>query len=333
MYSIHDLNVSTIFPIALDSMLKHGVLTNSRAGAVLRYPSPVCTTYLRPWERVLLYSERDANPFFHLFEALWILGGRQDVRYLSQFNSRMTEFSDNGTRFHGAYGYRLRHAEGGDQIERAISILTKNPESRQVVLQIWDEKLDLGASSKDIPCNDLVFVDVVGQRLDITVCCRSNDIIWGCYGANVVQFSMLQEYLACALGLPMGKYRQVSNNFHVYVDNPFWRKVSNGEVAINYGMDPYDNSDQRHFPLFSSSGDRDRFDFDLKRFLEMTQMIDRLFDNVAWLTPWFERVAAPMYRCWREHKTSGNGLSYVGEVGAWDWREAARQWLNKREEV
>ena len=44
-----------------------------RAGRWTReYCEPVATVYSHPRERVLLSPERDANPFFHFFEALWI---------------------------------------------------------------------------------------------------------------------------------------------------------------------------------------------------------------------------------------------------------------------
>ena len=33
-------------------------------------------------------------------------------------------------------------------------------------------------------------------KLCMTVCNRSNDMLWGAYGANVVHMSMLQEFVA-----------------------------------------------------------------------------------------------------------------------------------------
>ena len=41
-------------------------------------------------------------------------------------------------------------------------------------------------------------------RLQMTVHCRSNDIIWGTYGANAVHFSILQEYVAARIGVDLG---------------------------------------------------------------------------------------------------------------------------------
>jgi thymidylate synthase len=54
--------------------------------------------------------------------------------------------------------------------------------------------------------------------LDLTVLCRSNDVVWGAYGANAVHFSVLQEYLAGRIGVDVGVMYQFSNNYHGYVD-------------------------------------------------------------------------------------------------------------------
>src|SRR5271155_1861326 len=111
------------------------------------------TEYQKPDERVLFSKTRNANPFFHFFESLWILAGREDVEFLAQFNPKMREFSDDGVTFHAPYGYRLREAQNGmDQILVAIEMLKKDHDTRQVVLQIWDAERDLNIRSKDIPC-------------------------------------------------------------------------------------------------------------------------------------------------------------------------------------
>ncbi len=60
------------------------------------------TEYECPRERVLFSRERDANPFFHLMESLWILAGREDLGFLEHFNSNMRQFSDDGTTFNAS---------------------------------------------------------------------------------------------------------------------------------------------------------------------------------------------------------------------------------------
>ena len=61
----------------------------SRNGMTREAITPVTTVYQKPWERVLFSAERDANPFFHLFESIWMLAGSNDLSKLLYFNSGM----------------------------------------------------------------------------------------------------------------------------------------------------------------------------------------------------------------------------------------------------
>lgn len=207
----------------------------------LEFRGVFITDYSHPLERVLFSAVRDANPFFHLMEALWIMDGRDDVAFLNQFNSNIGTFSDDGKTFNAPYGYRLRRHFGTmreydsgiggyeeheplDQLAEVIDLLKREPDTRRAVLCLWDPLKDLNKDSKDIPCNDLVCFKLREDVLDMTVMNRSNDAMWGAYGANAVQFSFLQEFVACALNVRVGHYRQISDSFHVYTNQAAWQK-------------------------------------------------------------------------------------------------------------
>lgn len=237
--SISVIDINEALPRALPMLLRHGkpqtAASVANARPTIEWPGLFVTEYLNPTRNVLFDPMRDANPFFHYLEAMWIIAGRRDVKFLSHVLPRMADYSDDGNAFHGAYGYRLRHwpnyvgPTAGvvgdlDQIEGAIHILAGAPASRQVVMSIWDPSRDLGAETKDMPCNDMIMLKIRGGKLNITVNNRSNDAVWGCYGANAVQFSMLQMYMAARLGVGVGTYCQVSDSFHVYEDNPYWQR-------------------------------------------------------------------------------------------------------------
>lgn len=127
---------------------------DTRNGPAYVCTEPVLITYSHPWERVLFNAARDANCFFHLFEALWMLAGRDDVGSLSYYNSNISNYSDDGKRFNGAYGMRWRCAslstnsscaagDWVDQIPILIRHLKQNPDSRRAVLQMWNVEDDL----------------------------------------------------------------------------------------------------------------------------------------------------------------------------------------------
>lgn len=287
------------------------------------------TVYEDPTRRVMLVPERDANPFFHLFESLWILAGRQDVAWLSQFNSNIANYSDDGVNFHAPYGYRLRSCgiSAMDQISELIKLLENDRNTRRAVLSIWDPALDLNTDSKDIPCNDMLFFSIRNNKLYMTVCNRSNDMIWGAYGANVVQFSMLQEYIAGMVGVELGTYTQMSNNMHVYIDNPQY-KLLKGIAPSRIGMYP-EYGGPRSMPIMNVPG---KWNEDLKVFMWYTTTSYPVkipkFRNA-----WFGDVAIPMYLVWKRHKTDKEGYRNLEKIKAPDWRQAAYNWINKREDI
>lgn len=323
--NVHEALVNGVRHLAL-----HGVPRDSRYGRVLEVPWPVTTVLRRPWERVLFWPERDANPFLHLFEFLWMLAGRQDVAFLAQFAQRMQTFSDDGETLHGAYGHRWRRAFGIDQIEEAVRILQKDPDSRRVVLQMWDARLDLGAVSKDLPCNTHIYVKVRGPLLYLTVLCRSNDIIWGLYGSNAVMFSMLQEYFADRLGKVVTPLVIVSDSFHAYEE--VWKPVR--EMVDRLGGGPLDNPyavEERCRPsrlVWDTAWEQD-----LALFMGWgwPSRWHPSSSTQPFQSPFFRTVVIPMWEGWLAYK-AGSPAQVTQWLGAstCDWHIAAREWIFRR---
>lgn len=318
-----------------------------RGMQTMEHRGPFITEYCEPMERVLWSPYRDANPFFHLMESLWILAGRADVAFLTKYNKNMAQYSDNGVVFHAPYGFRLRNHfekwDGGDrddgaydpvdQIRVAIDLLRADHDTRQVVLSIWDPAVDLGAKTKDMPCNDMVMLKIRDGHLNMTVCCRSNDAVWGAYGANVVQFSMLQEFIAAAVGVPVGVYRQISDSFHVYTDQEAWIKIVN---SANWDHDAYQDAAVQPFPLFSG--------FIADDWRIWLAACEEFCNGGSPNIPFFAAVAAPMreaWNIWQRPAPDGfirNRTALAHEAGTYlrdnmfacDWQLAGIQWLTRR---
>jgi thymidylate synthase len=357
----------------------------SRVGKVMVVDEPVMVTYTYPRERVLFNAARDANPFFHLFESLWMLAGRNDVEPLAHYNSQMVNYSDNGETFNGAYGYRwCRHGRtmteacsrwfnnnfnalksvgdcswkcpvcggcgyapnttypdpmcygcGGsgvlnpsehDQLSLIIDQLKRKPGSRRCVLQMWNVEDDLLKIdvTKEVCCNTHAYFSLrdegIGSgpvRLDMTVCNRSNDMIWGMLGANVVHFSFLQEYIANCLGVGVGVYNQFSNNLHVYTERWEPEKWLANTMVFDY-------ANCNTVPLVKNQTVFDQ---------ECAAFIDSWLGN--WTEPFLARVAAPMCRAFNLHKYRryAEALAVVSQVESDDWQVAAFNWISKRKQL
>lgn len=340
-------NVHCALPAVLDAINNMGIPRKSRNGDVLQFPAPVAVCYSKPTERVMFWPERDANPFLHFFESLWMIAGRNDVAFLSQFSKQIPEYSDDGVTFRGAYGFRWKEMFGFDQLEMIIHALRSNPDDRRQVIQMWDAGIDLGKVSKDLPCNLTITVQInpVGE-LDIVVLQRSGDIVWGVLGANAVHFPFLQEYLAASIGVPVGSYWQVVHNAHVYINDQYERirpialaapdgyRHNKRASQSPYQVAPIEVGLVQPYPLFAGTSEKESWDLDLKDFFNWVGGGDGFLD--LFRTKFFNRVVQPMYRAHRLFKV--NSIDYesvyrcVGRIEATDWQLACREWIGRREE-
>lgn len=328
---IHNIvaeNVNWALPQGIELLLKYGQEHSSRNGPVLVAPTPVCTTFTKPHQRVLFSPVRDANPFFHLMESLWMLNGDNDVAWPAFFAGNIKNYSDDGETLHGAYGHRwLRHFEI-NQLNYVVDEL-KRGNSRRAVLGMWDPAKDIDAvlgSGKDVPCNTHAYFSVEESKLNMIVCARSNDVIWGAYGANVVHFSVLQEYIAGCLGMRMGLLRQLSYNYHVYLEK--YPREQLAKMALDsQGYNEYSRP-LTMVPLMEKGIDVAQWHGQLARFMvepENTYADDYLF---------FSQVARPMYRSWVTRKLkNGTGLAQAEKIAAGDWRIACMDWIQRREKA
>ena len=144
-------NVNGLLMPALRLIQAEGQPVSSRAGPVLTVPWPVMSVYERPRERVLLHPLRHCNPFFHFFEAMWMLAGRNDVEYLEQFVPRMATFAEDNGLLHGAYGYRWRKHYGGmgtDQLKELRRLQKENERLSRAVSDLTLDKLILTEASR-----------------------------------------------------------------------------------------------------------------------------------------------------------------------------------------
>jgi thymidylate synthase len=173
-----------------------------------------------PRQRWILSRLPAMNPAFAIVEAVWILLGRNDAALVNFWNPLLPNFAGHDEVYHGAYGYRLRHSLGFDQIEQAYRALESNRDTRQVILQIWDSRLDFPDAqgrprNADIPCNVCAMPKIRKGKLEWLQVMRSNDLFLGT-PHNFVQFTTLQEVVAGWLGVELGSYAQISDSLHLY---------------------------------------------------------------------------------------------------------------------
>jgi thymidylate synthase len=319
---------------AYEMIQEYGVHEDSRNGAVLRMPEPVLFKITEPLNFVNTCPVRDANPFFHVFESLAMLGSYNNVDFLGSIAGNMKTYTDDGVSYNAFYGERIRRT-WGDQLRQVVETLKADPNSRQAVIQIWDAR-DLGSNTKDRACNLNMIFSIVNDKVRMTTTNRSNDAIWGIVsGANMVHLPFFLWYVCDALGMANESWFHFVNNLHVYTDNPKWDALTEAPEPHSIGR-----MEDRDFPLFFPH-DEKIFDADLQVFLSLahSQISSAIEDKYlsarrqskSFKTPFLNCVARPMLNAYVVFLVTGvppEGI--ISQIEDQDWQFVCRQWMEKR---
>lgn len=302
----------------LMTILRDAPIQQSRAGMVRSLPSPQLVTVLRPKDRVLLNRHRKANPYFHVMEAIWMLAGSNDATFLEPFNKGIMNFAEDNGIINGAYGHRWRsHFNCRDQLVSIVNELKRDRNTRQAVLVMYDPTIDLQPHWRDRPCNTHIYFRIVKNALDMTVCNRSNDAVWGLAGANIVHMTVLQEFIANVLKIDVGHYHVMTNNLHIYEQH--WHLLDKG-----YGHDYYDvmsnHKDFVHVPIYDPS------QHSPWEFLMECELFVRLQADATYKSNWINKVVLPMYDHY-QCRLNGDKVTYnIDETQDTAWHTAEVEW-------
>lgn len=188
------------------SVSPRGMATTEVLGAHLCLTDPRRRFVDLPPVRVL-------NPAFAVAEALWILSGSDDP-WIFTYNRALTRYADDG-RLQGAYGPRMRHWHSTvDQLDQVRRLLTRDPDSRQGVIQLFDPERDT-RGHRDVPCTLGYRFFVRERRLHMHTTMRSQDL-WLGFPYDIFAATLLQELLAGWLGVELGEYHHFVDSLHLY---------------------------------------------------------------------------------------------------------------------
>jgi thymidylate synthase len=171
---------------------------------------PIQFCIIHPRRRLFYHPSRTFNVAFAIAETLSYICGFNSVKYLSFFNSNVAQFSDDGEKFYGAYGPRLKPFWS-----ELIQKLKDDSTSRQAVMSVYCARDGLHVKTKDVPCTLNLMFTIRDGKLHLHTTMRSNDIVWG-FQYDVFAFTMLQEIVAQTLEVELGHYYHTVNSFHIY---------------------------------------------------------------------------------------------------------------------
>lgn len=260
MYKFENLN-SALIGMSKE-LIKNGVKRKTRGFDCIEMPHPVLICIENPSDRYVTIKERKWNKILPFAESLWLALGINDLNSLpGNYVKNLYNFSDNGYTWRAAYGprmrsysgdsvdyqlsdknsvlYKNRHYDYVDQFKFVIDTLKKDLSSRQALITIHDpvkddfDKCGNLKITKDQPCTRSVHFQVNHNgELDVITHLRSNDCLWGFSAVNVFNFALMQEYMANILGLKIGNYYHLVDNFHYYENfTDMLKKISRLDIT------------------------------------------------------------------------------------------------------
>lgn len=324
-----------------------------RRGGSMREVAGLCTIAIsNPREHLVLNPARHLDPWVALAEFPWLMAGRSDISWMARYLPRAKEFADDGLYWRAGYGPRLRRwrqfaQPEVDQLAGVVELLRRDPATRQAVVTLWDPAADLGVSTKDMPCTNWMHFQTVFEgpsrepKLDLLVGMRSNDLMWGFSGVNVVNFCLLQELVASLCGLELGTYRHVASNMHIY-ERHFERMPYIADGPEVYGR-LRDGGFINHLGPWSN--DLGVFTQRCRKALELLEEArDRATPALLLPHEWGDRIGNQWLgdwayfmslHTWAKRKDGAQGAAWwldaLRFVRHPAWKVAAAQWLDRRQ--
>ena len=112
-----------------------------------------------------------------------------------------------------AQGFRKEHI---DQIQQALDLIKKNPDSRRIIVSAWNVA-DIGRMALP-PCHAFIQFYVANGRLDCQMYQRSADVALG-VPFNIASYALLMSMAAAECGLIPGIFVHTLGDAHVYCNH------------------------------------------------------------------------------------------------------------------
>ena len=147
----------------------------------------------------------------------WYLSGDRNIAKLGELYGKVPaiwkRMADEYNEVNSNYGWQWKRLH---QLDKVITMLRSNPETRQAAISIYDGK-EINQYKHDTPCTYAVQFTILHGKLDMSVLMRSNDLWYG-FCNDQYQFSSLQMLVAEKLNIPVGTYYHFAHNLHLYND-------------------------------------------------------------------------------------------------------------------
>jgi thymidylate synthase len=200
----------------------HHEYTNAPRGNASHECLHMGFTLADPVSRVPFLAARKINIVFHFAEALWYLWGRDDLEMMVYYAPQMRSYSMDGKTLHGsAYGSRLfQPPPGGGEsaFDRILELIREDPATKRAVMTMFRPEELAIPGNLDVACVLAFQLLLRDDKLHAVCYMRANDADQGLL-SDVFSFTLLQEFAARQLGVPVGTYTHYAGSVHIADSN------------------------------------------------------------------------------------------------------------------
>ena len=276
----------------------------------------------RPRDRLVISDVRKVNFPFGIAEFIGLITGESRVRFFNHFIKGYDKYSSDGQIVDGAYGWRLRATSPDSESFQVVEVIKKLrlfSDTRRAVLSIYDGKIDLmGGGGLNTPCTLTIQFLIRDDKLCAITNMRSNDAMWG-FNYDLIMFTMLQEFIASQLQIPMGSYYHNAGSFHIYENHyELSRKIMAEKARWSRTMEP--------MPI----------EFDYDEIAKLRQIYLQIHDEEAFTasvmtlkTEYAANLAFAAYVFY--YRGTKNAQEALLMIKDYTVRRIMRPWLNHRE--
>lgn len=221
-----------IYVKSLLDVINNGVESGDRTGTG--------TIRLETGYRFVFHSEfipilrgKLINPHNALTEVIWILTGRNDLKFLKDNGVNYWDsWVKEDETFGPIYGTQMRNQNGFDQLLYVIKKLQQSPESRQTLISLWHGS-DLDKQALP-PCHYSYHPLIVNNKLHLHCDQRSSDAFLG-VPYDYMLFYFIQKILCFFTDTNPGNIIHNNHDYHIY-KNQF-------DSVLKYFDNYFDNPD------------------------------------------------------------------------------------------
>lgn len=209
--------MSTAYEALLEDVLVRGEERKDRTGVGTYGIFSAALAFDLSEGRVPLISSKKVAWKKALEELLWMVRGETNVNTLGSARNIWAPWADADGELGPVYGKQYRDSGGVDQLADVLRLLTEDPWSRRIIMNLWNVgELDQMALP---PCPVLYQWSVRdGGVLDLNVYQRSADVFLG-LPFDLFEFGVLTHLLAGETGLTAGKLVVMLGDAHVYLNH------------------------------------------------------------------------------------------------------------------